>query len=349
MARILRLFDPYIGLMLLTVAIAAAVPATGSGAIVAGIAADVGIMVLFFLYGARLSPRLAFAGLVNWRLHGAVLLSTFALFPLLGLAIGPIVGGALPLALITGIQFLCLLPSTVQSSIAFTSIARGNVPAALCAASASNILGVFISPLLAGWLLQTHGVAVSLGVFRDIFLQLLAPFILGQLLRRWIGAWVQDRKRMLGYVDRGSILLIIYVAFSKGMVEGIWGQIGVGDLLLLLCILGLLLAVLLSITHLIGRRLMHLPIEDEIVLQFCGSKKSLASGMPMASVLFQGPQLGLIVLPLMLFHQLQLIVCAVLARRYAARAEPDAAVAAADVPRSAGSGADAAAQIPRGA
>lgn len=321
MTRFLRLFDPYVALMLLTVALAAVLPARGVGAGIAGAAADAGIAVLFFLYGARLSPQAALGGMVQWKLHIAVLLCTFALFPLLGLATGGLAGGLLPVALVTGIQYLCLLPSTVQSSIAFTSIARGNVPAALCAASISNILGVFISPFLAGLLLQAHGVALSYDVFMDITLQLLAPFVLGQLLRPWVGSWVQSQKTMLGYVDRGSILLIIYVAFSKGVVDNVWAQIGVDDLLILFAVLSLLLFLVLTITAVIGRRLMRLSVEDEIVLQFCGSKKSLASGLPMATVLFSGPQLSLIVLPLMLFHQLQLIVCAVLARRYAARPE----------------------------
>ena len=155
----------------------------------------------------------------------------------------------------------------------------------------------------------------------DIVLQLLLPFAIGQLLRPWIGPWIRDHKAALSYADRGSILLIIYVAFSKGMVDNIWAEIGATDLALLMTFLLVLLAAVLGITFFIGRKLMRLKIEDQIVLQFCGSKKSLASGLPMATVLFSGPQLGLILLPLMLFHQVQLIVCAVLARHYGARTE----------------------------
>jgi len=318
---IARVIDPYIALMFATVALAAVAPAVGPAAPVAGAAADAGIVFLFFLYGARLSPRAAWDGLRQWRLHLAVVLSTFALFPALGLGLKAVASAGLPPALMTGVLFLCVLPSTVQSSIAFTSIARGNVPAALCAATLSNMLGIVVTPLLAASLLHTHGVQLSFGVFRDIVLQLLAPFLAGQLLRRWIGAWVQTNRKVLGYADRGSILLIIYVAFSKGMAEHIWRQIGPRDLAVLALVLAALLALALFLTWLLGRRLLRFSVEDEIVLQFCGSKKSLASGLPMASVLFAGPQLGLIVLPLMLFHQLQLIVCAVLARRYAARPE----------------------------
>ena len=317
--RLRGLIDPYIALMLATVALAAVLPARGDGAVAAGIAADAGIVFLFFLYGTRISPRAAWEGLRHWQLHLAVLLSTFVLFPILGLGLNLAASSFLPPALATGIIFLCVLPSTVQSSIAFTSIARGNVAAALCAASASNILGIFITPLLAAALLHTGGVQLSFGVFRDIVLQLLAPFLAGQLLRPWIGGFVQRHKQILGYADRGSILLIIYVAFSKGMVDNVWAQVAPFDLVVLLAVLAVLLAAALALTAFIARRLMRLSVEDEIVLQFCGSKKSLASGLPIASVLFAGPQLGLIVLPLMLFHQLQLMVCAVLARRYAAR------------------------------
>jgi sodium/bile acid cotransporter 7 len=319
MHRIVRAIDLYVVLMVLTVGLAVLFPASGRGAHVAGVAANAGIVFLFFLYGARLSPQAAIGGVTQWRLQAAVLVCTFALFPALGAAARYLGASSLPAPLITGILFLCLLPSTVQSSIAFTSIARGNIPAALCAASISNVLGVFVSPLLAGWLLNTRGVALSFDVFRDISLQLLLPFVAGQALRPWIAAWLQARKRLLGFADRGSILLIIYVAFSKGVVDHVWGQVEVADLIKLLAALAAVLAAALIATAFIGRRLMRLSTEDEIVLQFCGSKKSLASGLPMATVLFPGPQLSLIVLPLMLFHQMQLMVCALLAKRYAAR------------------------------
>jgi len=327
-SKLRQLMDPYILLMFAVIGIAALLPARGQGATIAGAAADAGIVFLFFLYGARLSPQAALGGLKQWQLHIAVLFSTFMLFPLLGLGLQWTLPVALPSALMAGILFLCALPSTVQSSIAFTSIARGNVPAAICAASASNILGVFISPVLASWLLHTQGAALSFGVFRDIVLQLLAPFAAGQILRAWIGTWVQRNRTLLGYADRGSILLIIYVAFSKGMVDNIWSKIDLADLAILFGLLALLLALALTLTAVIARRIMRLAVEDEIVLQFCGSKKSLASGLPMATILFSGAQLGMIVLPLMLFHQLQLIVCAVLARRYAHRPDTGAGLAA---------------------
>lgn len=325
MVKSLRsLLDPYIAVLFAVIGVAALFPATGRAAEIAGGAADIGIVFLFFLYGARLSPQAMIGGLTKWKLHIAVLLCTFALFPMLGLAIVPLLSGILPLGLVSGILYLCILPSTVQSSIAFTSIAQGNVPAAICAASLSNMLGVVVSPFLAALLLGAQHIELSPGMIGDIFLQLMAPFIAGQVLRPWIGRWLEGHKTLLGYADRGSILLIIYVAFSKGMADNIWSRVDIADLAILLAVLMVLLAVVLAITSLIGRHLMRLETEDAIVLQFCGSKKSLASGLPMATILFANAQLSMIILPLMLFHQIQLITCALLARRYANRAPSEA-------------------------
>lgn len=311
--------DPYILLMLATVVLASVLPASGRGAPLMSAATNVAIAFLFFLYGTRIAPAAAIEGLRHWRLHGAVLLTTYAVFPILGLAFGLLVPSVLSAPLYAGLMFLCVLPSTVQSSIAFTSIARGNVAAALCSASASNILGIFVTPILVALLMKTQGAAFSYTVLRDILLQLLAPFLLGQLLRPWIGGFIQRHKAVLGLVDRGSILLVIYTAFSEGVTSGIWHQLALGDLAVLVLCCCVLLALVLVFTTLLSRHAMGFSREDEIVLVFCGSKKSLASGLPMASVLFASAQVGLVVLPLMLFHQIQLMVCAYLARRYATR------------------------------
>jgi len=310
--------DTFIVLLLATVGVATLVPAHGEGAVIAGYAAKLAIALLFFLYGAKLAPQAALAGARHVKLHTMVLLSTFLLFPLLGLAGRALFPHLLTPALWAGVILLCVLPSTVQSSIAFTSIARGNVPAALCAATASNMIGIVLTPLLAGLLLAGGRGGVSLGMVGDIMLQLLLPFALGQGLRPWIGAWAERNRKVLGMVDRGSILLVVYVAFSEGMVAGIWHQLDVAMLLRLALVNAALLGAVLAITTLLSRRL-GFSRADEITIVFCGSKKSLASGLPIASVLFAGSSVGLIILPLMLFHQLQLMVCAVLARRYAAQ------------------------------
>jgi solute carrier family 10 (sodium/bile acid cotransporter), member 7 len=258
-----------------------------------------------------------FAGMTHWRLHLAVLSSTYILFPLLGLLLAPLVTAALGPTLALGMLFICCLPSTVQSSIAFTSIARGNVPAAVVSASLSNILGIVLTPVLTGLLLARSG-ALSGDAFLSIATLLLFPFIAGQVTRRWLGGWVAAHRGMLSIVDRGSILLMVYAAFSKAVTGGLWSRVSAWQLLLLLAACCVLLAVVLVVTTQGARRL-GFNRTDEIPIVFCGSKKSLVSGVPMANVLFAGAEAGMIVLPLMIFHQVQLLVCAWLAQRYAAR------------------------------
>jgi solute carrier family 10 (sodium/bile acid cotransporter), member 7 len=218
--------------------------------------------------------------------------------------------------------YLCALPATVQSAIAFTALARGNIPAAICSAAASSLFGIFLTPLLVALLLDVQGGGGStLDAIGKITLQLLVPFIAGQVARRWIAAWVGRNKDWLKYVDQGSILLVVYAAFSEAMVAGIWQQVAALELLALALACAVLLALMLLLTQLLGRWL-GFDQEDRITILFCGSKKSLATGIPMAQVLFAGGPLGLLILPLMLFHQIQLMVCAVLAQRYARRPQP---------------------------
>jgi sodium/bile acid cotransporter 7 len=309
--------DRFLLLLLGTVALAAVLPASGRWAPVASDASTIAIGLLFFLYGARLSTAEALAGLRHWRLHGTVLAATFVVFPALGLATQLLPDSVLPRQLAAGVLFLCCLPSTVQSSIAFTSVARGNVPAAICAASLSNLVGIVITPLLVGLLMSTRG-GISGQAVLAIAAQLLAPFLLGQLLRRWIGGWIGRHRAVLSLVDRGSILLVVYVAFSDGMRAGIWHQLSGAVLVTVVLVNAVLLAAVLAVTSVVPRWL-GFPVDDRITILFCGSKKSLASGLPMASVLFAGHGVGLLVLPLMLFHQLQLMVCAWLAGRLSRR------------------------------
>ncbi|MCX4578689.1 bile acid:sodium symporter [Streptomyces sp. NBC_01571] len=316
--------DPYILLLLGTVGLAALLPARGTGADVASGGSTAAIAFLFFLYGARLSTREALDGLKHWRLHATVLACTFVVFPLLGLAARGLEPVFLTHNLYTGLLFLTLVPSTIQSSIAFTSIARGNVPAAICAGSFSSLAGIVVTPLLAAVLLGNSGGGFSADSLIKIVLQLLVPFLAGQLLRRWIGGFITRHKKVLGYVDRGSILLVVYTAFSEGMVQGIWHQVSAVRLAGLLLVEALLLAVMLVLTW-YGGKALGFGRGDRIAIQFAGSKKSLASGLPMASVLF-GAHASLAVLPLMLFHQMQLMVCAVIAKRRAR--DPEAIEAA---------------------
>jgi sodium/bile acid cotransporter 7 len=318
-ALVKRFIDPFILAILLTVALAAVLPATGTAGTVASRATTVVIGLLFFLYGARLSTKAAWEGLKHWRLHAVVLASTFVLFPLLGMAAQVLVPGVLSPQLYAGVLFLCVLPSTVQSSIAFTSIAKGNVAAAITSASLSNLVGVVVSPLMVGIFLSASG-GFNASSIPDIALQLVAPFLLGQLSRRWTADFVQKHNKILMLVDRGSILLVVYTAFSAGVAAHIWQRLSGWQLAALLAVDLLLLGLVLVITN-YSAKWLKFSREDRITIVFCGSKKSLATGLPMANVLFAAHGVGLIVLPLMLFHQIQLMACAMLARRYAASTE----------------------------
>lgn len=317
-AQLARLqIDSYIAALLAMVGLATLVPARGSAAQVVALAADAGIVLLFFLHGARLSREAIIDAARHWRLHGATGAVTYGLFPLLGLAIIQLPG--LDPALGAGLLYLTLLPSTVQSAIAFTALAGGNVAAAVCSAAFSNLAGIFLTPLLVALLITDRSGGLSGEALLAIVGQLLVPFLAGHLLRRQIGPWIARRKRMTTLVDRGAILLVVYVSFSAAVADGLWSAVSWRDVALLAAVSSALLAMVLWLSWLLACRI-GFAREDAIVLQFCGSKKSLATGVPMAGVLFPASQLGTILLPVMIYHQIQLMVCAVLARRYGAAA-----------------------------
>jgi sodium/bile acid cotransporter 7 len=313
--------DPFLLFLIGAVALASVLPCRGEGAVVMGWITTAAITLLFFLHGAKLSREAIVAGISHWRLHLLVAASTFVLFPLLGLAIQALGRGWIDPGMTAGVLFLCLLPSTVQSSIAFTSIAKGNVPAAVCSATLSNVAGIFITPVLVGLTLGAYAkgghAGVDLKSIQSIAVQLLLPFILGHLSRPLTSKFLTRYKTIVGRVDRSSILLVVYTAFSAAVVEGLWKKLSAGDIALVLVLDGVLLAVALGITTFAARAL-GFSKEDEVAIVFCGSKKSLASGVPMAGVLFPAAVVGPIIVPLMLFHQMQLMVCAVMARKYAA-------------------------------
>ncbi|MBC3868845.1 bile acid:sodium symporter family protein [Undibacterium oligocarboniphilum] len=307
-------------LLLLTMVILASIfPARGSVATGFDYLSTGMIALLFFMHGAKLSRQAVIAGITHWRLHLLVLLMTFAAFPLIGMLLKPMMLWLVTPELYIGILFLCVLPSTVQSSIAFTALARGNVPAAVCSASASNLLGIFLTPLLVSMMIVTQGENhSSLQAMLKIVYQLLLPFVAGQIARPWLQSWMEKRASSLKMLDQSSILMVVYVAFSEAVSEGLWQQLPLTMLLSLLVISVVMLGMIMFLTTFASRRL-GFSKEDEITIFFCGSKKSLASGVPMAKVLFASHTVGMVLLPLMLFHQLQLMVCAVMAQRYAKR------------------------------
>ncbi|MBC8717418.1 bile acid:sodium symporter family protein [Ochrobactrum sp. Marseille-Q0166] len=309
--------DKFTSMLIATILLASFLPVQGVFAEWFGIATKIAVGLLFFLHGARLSREAVVAGVTHWRLHLAVVFSTFVLFPILGVLAGWTIPGLSQSPFYLGILYLCVLPSTVQSSIAFTSMAGGNVAAAVVSASASNILGMFLTPLLVGLLFAVKGGGgISVDALESILLQLLAPFLLGQILQPWIGNFMRRHGKSLGLVDRGSILMVVYLAFSEAVVEGLWQKVSWNDLGVMIGVSILLLVIVMLVTW-YGSKWLGFNHADRITIMFCGSKKSLASGAPMASAIFVGADVGSIVLPLMLFHQIQLMACAVIARKLA--------------------------------
>jgi solute carrier family 10 (sodium/bile acid cotransporter), member 7 len=329
LSRFLGRFRPdgFVLALVGTVAVATLLPCREKSAEIFHALGALAVASLFFLQGAKLSRATLVAGAEHWRLHAAISSSTFLLFPLLGLGLWAAAPQALPRSLWSGVLFLCVLPSTVQSSVALTSIARGNVAAAICSAAGSNLAGLFLTPVLFGLLSGVHGSAVSLRGIEQVVCQLFVPFAAGQLLRPWIGQWAERHRSILSVTDRGSILLIVYTAFSASVVQGIWQRVPMTTL----AILALVAAILLSTALLImitASRALRFDRPDESAIVFCGSQKSVVSGIPIASALIGGPALGLFVLPVMIYHSMQLLVCAWLAKRYAQHADSRPAAAA---------------------
>jgi len=315
----MKRIDPFTALLLAAIVVAVVAPVRGSVADVMDHVGQLAVAGLFFLHGAALSRDAIREGAGHWRLHLLILALTFGVFPLVVYPISGLAPSIMPVALATGFLYLGALPSAVTSSIAFTAMARGNVPAAICSAAASNVFGMMATPFVFMLLAQTSGAAgMDIGhALTEIVFQLLLPFAAGQLLRPWLGRWLDAHGGLMARYDQGVILLIVYTAFSQFVASGYWQQLPMSAIVIALGLCALLLAVMVGVA-MAAARAAGLSRADEAAAVFCGSKKSLASGLPMANVLFAGqPGLGMIILPIMIYNQIQIIVGAVIARRYA--------------------------------
>lgn len=311
----MKKLDPLLVGIVVAAALAFVLPASGAFADGFAIAVKLAIALLFFLYGARLSTHEALKGLTNWRLHGVILAFTFVVYPLIGLLAQPTTA-FLSDELYQGLLFMTLVPSTVQSSVALTGVARGNVSGAVVAASVSSLVGVVATPLLVMWLMGAgDGVSVDASVFGDIALQLLLPFILGQLAHNFVprvGELAKSKATKL--VDRGSIWMVVYSAFSRGVVSGVWSNVSAWEIVFLTVFSCLLVVAMLWLTRVVPEAL-HFPREDRVAIQMCGTQNSLATGLPMATVIFGGASLGVLIIPLMIYHMSQLVICSAYASR----------------------------------
>ncbi|MFP7696146.1 bile acid:sodium symporter family protein [Trueperella sp. LYQ143] len=280
---------------------------------------DIAVGMVFLVYGMRLPTSEVIAGLRNITLQAAVLVATYLVFPLVGFALYGLTHSLIGTAFATGLLYLSLLPSTVQSSVTFVSIARGNVASAVCSATISNILGMFLTPALV--LLFMHLDNASTGGIESVLIKLLLPFIVGQCLQPFAGTWMRAHRAVTRITDNSTIILVVFSAVVKATNDGAWTSVTPGGFVLLLIVLAIQLAIMLASTWYAGR-LIGLSRAEKIVLLMCGSKKSLASGLPMAKALFDPALVGAIAVPVIIFHQVQLITCAIIARRLGRDAEP---------------------------
>ncbi|MEM6652331.1 MAG: bile acid:sodium symporter family protein [Pseudomonadota bacterium] len=319
--------DLFVTLMVVSAGLGFLLPEWGSsdGPLRLGLVTKLGIALVFFLHGANLAPENLVAGVKNWKVHALIQATTFIIFPILGLAIYVGLAPVLPESSRLGFFFLAALPSTISSSVAMTVLARGNVPVAVFNATLSGLLGLVLTPIMISVVTTTGSVQFSLvDSIINIALTLLAPFVLGQIFRPAIKSLLATHKPIVSWLDRGVILLIVFTSFATSTAGGIWTRFTVFEFSATIALVAALLAIAFGFTILAARQL-NLSREDEVAAVFCGSTKSLANGAPIAQILFAGsPVLGVILLPLMLYHQLQLVACALMAQRYAKRAETTA-------------------------
>ena len=280
-----------------------------------------GIFCLFFLHGLRLPRQEVARAMLGWRLQGTMLAFTFLLMPLLGIGISKIAAQFLPAALAAGLLYAAILPSTVQSAVSYTSLARGNIAASVIGSALSNLSGIFLTPLLFALLLgSASGVAIDGNVVVKIVTMLLLPFLMGQAAQKWLGKWAADQRYLLTFFDRGVILLAVYVAFGAAVSSGALAGIDGISLLYLLLFAAIFLAIAFGSAWFIGG-VFDFPRADRISLLFAGAHKSIAIGAPMAALLFSPKLAGLMIVPTILYHQLQLIASAPLAKRLAQKAD----------------------------
>lgn len=315
-------FDGFLLALVAVVALAALAPQLGAtgGPLHIDQVATYGIALIFFLYGLTLAPDKLKQGASHWRLHLTVQAATFILFPAIVFVLVLPFRDHMPPGLATGFLYLGVLPSTVSSSVALTGLARGNVPIAIFNATLSSIIGVFATPILMAWFASTTGDPLPiLPVVTKIVLLVLLPMALGQLARLWLKDWASRHVKRIRIVDRLVILLIVFNAFSDSVIGGVWAGHDVFLIGAMLLGVAVIFVVVYWVLKLVCR-LLAFDTPDTIACLFCGSVKSLATGVPLARIMFgNDPLLGLIIAPTMLYHVLQLVVLGVLANRYASR------------------------------
>ena len=292
-------------------------PGTYNGAVTLHDVANYGVSLIFFFYGLKLSPEKFKEGLSNWRLHVVVQAATFIAFPVIVLSLMSLFGTNGNKLFWIGAFYLAALPSTVSSSVVMVSIARGNVPSAIFNASISSLLGVFITPVWMGIILSSNGANYDItNVVLKLALQVLLPVVLGSLLHPRFGTFAERNKVSLKVFDQSIILLIVYTSFCESFANRMFAGHSIAEIFILGMAMIALFLLIYGIITLVSR-LLNFSTEDHITAVFCGSKKSLVHGTVMSKVLFPGISgVGVILLPLMIFHALQLVAASIIAQKF---------------------------------
>lgn len=314
--------DRFILILFATIALASVVPVRGEAVTVAGVISSAAVFVIFLLHGIRLPRHEIVAGIANWRVQGSLFLFMFGVMPLTGLALARLTDGWLPPLVAVGLLYCGVLPTTVQSATTYTSLARGNVAVSVVSSAFNNLAAIIVTPTLFALLAGSGGgVALSWGLAGRVALILLLPFVIGQSVQRWARPFVLAHPAGIKLVDQAAIAIAVYVAFSAAVVDGIWERLSGGDFALLSCALAVMLAVGFGGAWMVGR-LIGAPRADRIAIVFSGAQKSIAVGAPLAALLFPAAAAGMVLLPILIYHLVQLIISAWLAPVLARGARP---------------------------
>lgn len=312
----MRFFDPMVRLILAAVLLATVLPVTGGARDIAQDVSNAAVFVLFLLYGLRLSRGEVLAGLGNHRLLVPLVLWVFGAMTLAGWALWQVGVGLVAAQIALGFLYLGTLPSTVQSATVYSSIAGGNVASSVVAAALVNILGVFLTAPLFALLAGSASGGLHTDALVKIGTTLLLPFIIGQVAQRWARGWVLQHRDLTSWLDRGSIGIAVYVAFSGAVEQGIWTRVDLSAWAAIMGGCAVLLAFGYGGAWLLGGAL-KLPRGDRISMTFAGAQKSVAMGAPLATVLFPPAAVGIVLLPLLVYHLVQMVVAAPIAARLA--------------------------------
>jgi len=282
----------------------------------------IGISLIFFFYGLKLSPTKLKEGIKNWKLHLLIQASTFLIFPLLVLLFYPLIKNETQETIWLAFFFLAALPSTVSSSVVMVSIAKGNIPAAIFNASISGIIGVVLTPLWMGLFVQQTGTDFSItDIYIKLIVQIILPVVFGILLQRFLGVFALKHSKLLTRFDKSVILLIIYKSFASSFADNLFSTVSILDLLMLIVSVFLLFGILFFLTGFLAKK-MQFNTEDQITAQFCGTKKSLVHGTVFSKIIFGNmASIGIILLPIMLYHAIQLLIISIVASKRSFKVE----------------------------